>query len=528
MDHKDWDPDDFLDFQYGHPVKEQEKYSTEPSDDMKLYAEMRKNRQQAAQPSAADAASAKSAKSARNSRKSGSAAKSGASAKAANSQAPQRRTPEEIAALQQAQEDAYNRYRSNYSKSNKKKQKKQKKAVQTNGKYGKKAGIMSRLLADIYVIAMVIFLGALTVMDVLPFKWLVALYAVVLLLGLIIVLQLRSRNIKLWARTLATFTAIALIIVYGVGATYAMNTMQFLNFTSVENSNRVASISKQPFNVCITGIDVKGKIDEEGRSDVNMIVTVNPTTAEILLTSIPRDYQIYMPDKDNAMDKLTHTGFYGVDTTIQAEQQLLDIDINYFVKVNFSTVTKFIDAIGGIDVYSEYEFVPVKMKDWTVQEGWNHMNGKQALAFARERKAFPTGDNQRIKNQQAVFEAMIKKATSSTTMMLSYNKVLTSLKDYYRMSISSAEMRSLIKLQLAKEPDWKIYKNTIVGGDGSLPTYSTGNAYAYVMLQDESSIDNAKTLINAVLDGKQLKTNDDGEVKVVKEKSEEEKTEGDN
>jgi LCP family protein required for cell wall assembly len=246
-----------------------------------------------------------------------------------------------------------------------------------------------------------------------------------------------------------------------------------------------------------------------------MIVTVNPKTATILMTSIPRDYQIYMPDKDYALDKLTHTGFYSVETTILAEEDLLDTEMNYFVKVNFSTVEKFIDAIGGIDVYSEFEFNPVKLKDWTVKEGVNHMNGKQALAFARERKAFPTGDNQRIKNQQAVFEAMIKKATSSKTMLMSYNKILSSLKKYFEMSFSSKELRALVKYQLRKNPSWLIYRNQITGGDGSMTTYTTGDEYCYVMTQDAESIGNAKSLIQAVMNGQQLEKDDEGDVHVV-------------
>jgi LCP family protein required for cell wall assembly len=340
----------------------------------------------------------------------------------------------------------------------------------------------------------------------------IALYIVLALLSLIIIVQLRKRNIKTWARVVASITSILLIAVYGMGTAYAMGTLSFLDFTSVENENSVANITEDPFNVLITGMDVKGTIDEEGRSDVNMIVTVNPVNNQILMTSIPRDYQIYMPDKNNEMDKLTHTGFYGVPTTVGALEGLLDTKINYYVKVNFTTVEKFIDAIGGIDVYSEYEFTPVKLKSWTVKEGMNHMNGEQALAFARERKAFPTGDNQRIKNQQAVFEAMIKKATSSKTMLLSYNKILKSLKDYFEMSFSSRELRSLIKMQLSKNPEWKIYKNTIIGSDGSLPTYTTGGLYCYVMLQDQTSIDNAKSLINAVLNGDKLDKDEDGNV----------------
>ena len=412
-------------------------------------------------------------------------------------------TAEDNKALRQAQEEAYDRYRGNYEKGLRKKLK------------SGKVGWFPKWTSRFYVLALAAFVGSITIMNVLPFGMLIAFYVIIGLLSLIIVMQLRKPDVRTWARALASITAILLIGCFGVGTAYAMGTLSFLDFTSVSNDKKVASVTREPFNVCITGIDVYGKIDEQGRSDVNMIVTVNPQTEQILMTSIPRDYEIYMPDKDMAMDKLTHTGFYSVDTTIGAEENLLDTRINYYVKVNFTTVKAFIYAIGGIDVYSEYEFTPVKRSYWTVQKGWNHMDGKQALAFARERKAFVDGDNQRIKNQQAVFEAIIKKATSSKTMLLSYNKILSNLREYFQMSFSSAELRSLMKLQLAKNPKWSIYKNTIVGGNGSMPTYSTGNAYAYVMTQDPESIENAKTLINAVLEGKTLDKDDDDNVFVV-------------
>ncbi len=414
-------------------------------------------------------------------------------------------TKEDNAALRQAQEDAYDRYRGNYRKGLKKKMN------------AGKVGAFPKWLSRIYVVAFAAFAGIMTVMNVLPFGMLIAFYVVLGLLSVIIVMQLRKPDVKKWVRGLASMTAILLIFGFAIGTAYAMGTLSFLDDTSVSNDKKVASITREPFNVCITGMDVSGGIDEEGRSDVNMIVTVNPKTEQILMTSIPRDYEIYMPDKDMAMDKLTHTGFYSVETTIGAEENLLDTQINYYVKVNFTTVEKFINAVDGIDVYSEYEFEPVKLEGWTVQKGWNHMNGEQALAFARERKAFIDGDNQRIKNQQAVFEAVIKKATSSRTMLLSYNKILTNLRDYFRMSFSSGELRSLLKLQLAKNPEWKIYKNTIIGGNGSMPTYSTGGAYAYVMTQDPESIENAKTLMNAVLEGKTLAKDDDDNVYVVSE-----------
>jgi len=305
-----------------------------------------------------------------------------------------------------------------------------------------------------------------------------------------------------------------MFVFFGFGTVYSLGTLSFLSGSSVNNESAVSDVTRKPFSFTMTGIDVDGTIDEKGRSDVNMVVTVNPSTHQILMTSIPRDYEIYLAEFDNAADKLTHTGVYGVPTTIAAEEQLLDTEINYYIKVNFTTVERFIDAVGGVDVESEYEFTPVKLKTWTVQEGINHMDGKQALAFARERKAFPDGDRQRIKNQQAVFEALIRKATSSRTMMLSYNNVLSSLTNYFEMSFSSQEIRKLVKFQLSKDPDWQIFRNSITGGDGMLPLYTTGGEYAYVMTQDYDSIENAKTLINAVLEGQTLSKSKDGTVTV--------------
>lgn len=409
----------------------------------------------------------------------------------------------ELEAIKQASQDAYDRYRSNYVKN---------RAKRVGAAQLSKA---QKVLLSVYGISLTAFAVSMGLMNVLPAGMLIALYVILGLLTILIFAQIKRKTFKVWAKRLATALAVVLIFVYGMGTAYAMGTLSFLSTTSVDNEKSVMNITKDPFNVVITGMDVDGTIDTQGRSDVNMVLTVNPKTAQMLMTSIPRDYEIHMPDKDYATDKLTHTGFYSVQTTILAEEDLLGIDANYYVKVNFSTVEKFIDAIGGIDVYSEYEFTPVKKKDWTVQEGMNHMDGEQALAFARERKAFPSGDNQRIKNQQAVFEAMFKKATSSKTMLLSYNKILTNLKDYFEMSFSSRELRALVKMQLAKNPNWQIYKNTIVGGNGSMTTYTTGDQYCYVMTQDPESIENAKTLINAVMTGQPLEKDDDGNVYVV-------------
>lgn len=358
----------------------------------------------------------------------------------------------------------------------------------------------TRILALIYIIALIVFTAVVVKMNVLPAGVLIAVIIILVLLSAVLFIQLFFKNIKMWAKVLATCMSVCLLFVYSITSVYALGTLSFLNRVSNKNNPNSVQVTSEPFNVLITGIDTNGTIDTEGRSDVTMIATVNPIKGEVLLTSIPRDYYVRMPNYDYEGDKLTHTGFYGTETTIGAVEDLLGITINYYVKINFSTVKEFINAIGGVDVYSEYEFNPVKMKSWTVKKGVNHMNGEQALAFARERKAFLTGDNQRIKNQQAVMEALIKKATSGVTMLFKYNRILNSLGDYMEMNFSSSEIRGLAKYQIAKNIDWSIKKNTLTGHDSSQTTYSTGSENVYVMTQDEDSINEAKTKIDEVMD----------------------------
>ena len=485
MTNNDWNPDDFLEFDYGKNKETKESKKKSSNDEYSEYLKSRSPKPEQKAVSAAPAAKVVKKRS-----------------KAS------KHTDDEKEALRKAQQEAYDRYHSNYDKNYKR-------------KYGtKKASKSAIWLTRIYLAMLAVFGIAMAIMNVLPVLWLVVIFALLLGASIVILTRMQRGGKNKWIKPVATALTVILMMLYGVGTVYALGTLSFLSTTSVDNENSVGRITRDPFNVVITGMDVEGTIDEEGRSDVNMILTVNPKKSQILMTSIPRDYQIYMPDKDNAMDKLTHTGFYSVKTTMLAEEELLDITANYYVKVNFTTIEKFVDAVGGIDVYSEYEFTPVKLKSWTVKKGMNHMNGKQALAFARERKAFDTGDNQRIKNQQAVFEALFKKATSSKTMILNYNKVLSQLKKYFEMSFSSKEIRALVKMQISKNPSWKMYKNTLVGGDGSLPTYTAGGAYSYVMTQDEESIEHAKTLINAVLNGVDLVKDDEGNPKPAEEVSE--------
>lgn len=259
-----------------------------------------------------------------------------------------------------------------------------------------------------------------------------------------------------------------------------------------EDISKRVNVTKDPFNVYISGLDVSGTIGVQSRSDVNMIATVNPKTRTILLTSIPRDYYVEFPNQGGAWDKLTHTGIYGIDDTVAAAEKLTGLEMNYYAKVNYTTVETLVDAIGGITVHSDYTFVTHGMDVYyQFYEGENELNGSQALAFARERKSFPDGDFQRNRNQQEVMKAILNKVLSSSTLLTKYTSILSSIEDNVELNMSSRDIKSLVKMQLKDMSGWDIKTQSIIGQGGYEPSYAAGGLYASVVLQDPESIDEA-------------------------------------
>lgn len=269
-----------------------------------------------------------------------------------------------------------------------------------------------------------------------------------------------------------------------------------------DTAAKTVDVTKEPFNVYITGLDTTGTIDVQSLSDVNMIVSVNPKTKKILLTSIPRDYYVVLHDEQQ-WDKLTHTGAKGASATVATVEDLMGCDINYYFKCNFSTVTALIDAIGGITVNSDFTFATHGRQNegFYFYAGENTVNGAQALAFARERKSFSDGDKQRIRNQQIVLEATLKKVTSSSTLLTSYSDILSGISDYIETNMSDTEMKSLVKMQLDDMAGWEFEKISLDGAGSSQPCYLAGNGYASVILQDQESIDAAKAEMAKVFSG---------------------------
>ena len=269
---------------------------------------------------------------------------------------------------------------------------------------------------------------------------------------------------------------------------------------------KVVDITKKKFNVYIAGGDAYGSIDNVTNTDVNMVATIDPVNNKVLLTSIPRDYYVNLPGLgDNAYDKLTHAGYYGIEESVKAVENLLDIDINYYVKINFSTVVGVIDAIGGIDVESDYSFTThndAETRYYSYYVGNNHLSGEEALAFARERMSFQDGDVQRVKNQQKVISALVKKASSSTSIITNFSSILDSVKENFSTNIDTRSINKFVKKQLNELKGWSIESQNLVGTDMyTTDTYTFPGMNLYVMGQDQESVNECSEAIKQFLRG---------------------------
>ena len=270
------------------------------------------------------------------------------------------------------------------------------------------------------------------------------------------------------------------------------------------------SITKEPFVVYCSGIDARvDDISAKSRSDVNILAVVNPTTKQILLVNTPRDY--YLPlARNGELDKLTHAGLYGIDESMKVLGNLYGVQADYYVRVNFAGLVKIVDALGGVDIESDANFSCVPMEtpdgngDYTYQKysftkGINHVNGSQALAFARERKAFADGDNRRGRHQMTVIKAIVNKACSSA-VLTKYQELLKAASDAFITNMPYADISSLVQMQLGDMADWNITTYAVSGEGSTEYCYALGDK-AWVMIKDSSKVNTAKNMIQQVING---------------------------
>lgn len=271
--------------------------------------------------------------------------------------------------------------------------------------------------------------------------------------------------------------------------TILIDTYQYTK--KLSNVSKNVDITNDQFIIYISGIDTYGDISETSRSDVNILAVINPLAKRILLISIPRDYYINMPSK-NKKDKLTHISIYGIDETIESIESLLNIDINYYIKVNFNSFIDVVDMIGGIDVNSSKSFTSKDGYNYNI--GHNKLDGKAALSFVRERYAFADGDRTRGFNQEEVIKSLISEF-STTKVLLKYDSFLEKLSNKVETNMKESEIISLIKLQLKSSAKWNISTYNLDGENSLEYTYTYPKEKLYVMIPDDDMVKHVKEKI---------------------------------
>ena len=263
----------------------------------------------------------------------------------------------------------------------------------------------------------------------------------------------------------------------------------------VEDISKEADVTKETFTIYVSGIDTTGPISSVSRSDVNMLITVNPVSKQILMTSIPRDYFVPFANFDyQTSDKLTHAGLAGVENSVKTIENFLDIEINYYAKVNFTSLETIVDALGGITVDSPYAFTSLHGNYW-FNQGLNEMDGHKALCFVRERYSLPHGDNDRVYNQQLVIKAMIEKALSPS-IITNYTSILDAVSGAIELNMDSKDIMKFIRAQLNDMSGYTFHSQQLSGwGDTRY-----GGAYypyeaLYYMIPNDDSVEECKQMI---------------------------------
>lgn len=272
--------------------------------------------------------------------------------------------------------------------------------------------------------------------------------------------------------------------------------------SSSDTTQQDEAVTDEVYTVFISGIDTRGGMTASSLSDVNILLTINTRTKQVLMVSTPRDYYVPLSISNGVPDKLTHAGIYGVNVCMDTLEMLYGIDINYYFRLNFGGFIKIIDELGGITINSDYDFDSQNVAGYHFNKGENTVNGEQALAFCRERYSFSEGDRQRGRNQMAVIQGVVDKITSPE-LLKNYLSVIDSLDGCFETNIPYDVISGLVRQQLDEGGSWQVLSYSVDGTGDTQKPYSMSQK-AYVMVPDQSTVDKAKTLMQKVREGVML------------------------
>ncbi len=375
--------------------------------------------------------------------------------------------------------------------------------------------IVSKILFPIEMLLVIALIIYATLIQIFPVTYI---FVFIVLLGILAgvhikLLSGRKRRIKR-----KRIISLAISICMFIASAFGMSYMGIINgaigditIGTEENEDQVENIAKHPFIVYLSGVDTVNptEINDKALSDVNMIVAVNPKQKRVLMVSTPRDFYVGLDGDPNKMDKLTHAGRHGIECSMKTLEALYGIEFNYYAKVNFKSVYDIVNALGGVTVYSDFNFssyASFTEKTYYFKKGDNFVMGDAALAFARERNSFRLGDRQRGIHQQVLIKAVIEKAISPAMLIPSnIEEMMKAISDNTKTNFSEKEIKKLISYQMTSMGEsWKFESMSVDGTGVYNYTYSYPRQKLYTMEPDMDTVYAAKDAIFAIMKGEEL------------------------
>ena len=260
-------------------------------------------------------------------------------------------------------------------------------------------------------------------------------------------------------------------------------------------------MTTKPFTIFFGGNDTTGALSLERRTDVNMTVTVNPNTHQILISNLPRDSWVKNPYYNEKRDKLTHLGLVGIDNTLKGLGDIYGIEIPNYVIVNFDTFMVIIQALKGVTIDNPYAFTAIDGQYFP--EGIIGLDGAGALMYVRERQNLPDGDFGRNMHQQIVMRAMIEKLCSPDIMM-QINSIIDGMNGMFLTNVSMNSIWALVNKQLDEGIEWNIVNYHVGGETGMEICASATGQYLSVVYPYDNQIEFVRNEIQKVMDGETI------------------------
>jgi len=254
------------------------------------------------------------------------------------------------------------------------------------------------------------------------------------------------------------------------------------------------------FNLYISGNDFTNS-----NSDFNMIITVNRKSKKILLTSIPRDYNFYMPSL-GVNDSLEFASAWGVNVPKEGLEKLLDINIDYYLKIKTQSLVDLVDTLNGVKFCSDRSFYTTHAtildsyddtegEKLYVKNGCHEYSGVEILTIARERLAYRDGDRQRQKNCQQIMINIFNKMLNFDTVF-NYVNILDKLSDLYVTNMPDKLITGIIK-DIIDGNNYDIETQSL-DGYANAGYIRAGSIYGYVMTPYTESVENGSAKIKEV------------------------------